>query len=129
MDNLPEEESKADSNALAKLSKNSALSGRLEVGKQGNEGFANVASLAWGVMLYNHGPPNFGGMSILASRSFKSLLGQQQTLCINADCLQGYNSICFSTCFSDMTNSEPYLQELEGHHGGYIMISFFHLLQ
>lgn len=58
-DDLPEQESQADLEALTKLSKNSALSGKLEVSSRGDDGFANVVSLAWGVMLLNHGPPNF----------------------------------------------------------------------
>ncbi len=63
-DTLPEQESQADLDALTKLSKSSTLSGRLEVGSQGDDGFGNVASFAWGIMLSNHGPPNFRSKAI-----------------------------------------------------------------
>lgn len=60
IETLEEEgDTQSDLDALTKLAKNSNLSGKLETGEQPEDGYGVVASLAWGVLLSNHGPPNF----------------------------------------------------------------------
>lgn len=54
-----EGQNQEDLDLLTKLSKNSSLSGKLEVSSQAEDGLSIVASLAWGITLSNHGPPNF----------------------------------------------------------------------
>ena len=61
-----EQNNQDDLDALTKLTKSSSLSSKLEVSSQSEDSFANIASLAWGVMLSTHGPPNFRSESSTA---------------------------------------------------------------
>ena len=60
MESLGEEEdNQSDLDALTKLAKSSTLSGKLEIGSHSEDGYGVASSMAWGVLLSNHGPPNF----------------------------------------------------------------------